>query len=157
MANRILGINDSPVKFTVRNTSALVANIHQFDSDVLEALRDHMTISAGLLKRRIQTLCRKDTYYMRDHVFAELSPQRLAITAGWRREDFIGKRDYKGRVMKSFYPVAVEKGWHDRAGKFHEGTPSLDMALAQMNDYIVGGVKDAITSARERAASRARR
>jgi len=146
--------DDWPIKFTVRNMSGLVANIHQFDRETLQDMQSHMVVSAGLVVRRIRELCAKDTLYMKQHARARMSPQNLAFDAGWFREDFIGQQDYKGKVIRSFYPVPVENGWHDRAGRFHAGKPSLPQALAQTQRYIVDGTSALIQLNMQRAAAR---
>lgn len=145
---------DFPVRITVRNASATVANIHRLDADILEALQDAVTIHAGYTARRIKELCRKDTYYMHDHVRAPVSRGGLAFSAGWWREDFIGRQDYHGKRLKTFYPFYVEEGWHDETGEFHAGDHVIDTVAAQMQPRILADVREAIVRQAERAASR---
>lgn len=124
---------------TVRGVTGLIANVRAFDALAGREIRAAMRRGAKDTKDLTQQLCPVDKGFMRDHVKAEMSPDDLAYTVGWKPEDFAA-------AGLPFYPPFVELGTSQS-----EAQPSLFPAHEEMTPHVQQDVGDALRRSTARA------
>jgi HK97 gp10 family phage protein len=114
------GNSSNILELSVRNASAVIANVQQFDARAREEIRALVQQYAEATRTLVRDLAPVDRGYMHDHVRVRYSPEGFAFEVGWDAADFLGEG-------LAFYPFFQEFGT-----RFMPPQPSLGPAWAVM-------------------------
>lgn len=123
------------IDVTVRGADAIVANLYAFSHRTRENFRVANREAAQEIRDRVVQIAPKDTGYMARTTKFKLSPDELAFSVGWWREDF----EPHGLP---FYPVFVEHGTSRQRAQ-----PSLGPAYEWGRGMYQAAIRDAVRAA----------
>lgn len=129
------------LELSVRNSTAVVANIYAADRMIKHELADAVKDTAEYVRAQTYRMAAVDTSFMRDHIRIFTTPKSLVYEVGWDVLDFVGEG-------KAFYPFFVEFGTRNMAAQ-----PALIPAGQMGKAYLRRRTARAIVTAVARTAA----
>lgn len=132
------------LSFGFRDTRAIVANLYAADVRAQRDIRRNVKDAGDFFLDLAYFLAPFDSSWMRDHLRASYSDDGLVFEGGYRSEDFVGKKNYRGELITTFYPPLVEDGTRFMAAQPH-ARPAFEEAVDGMGRDISVSLRRALT------------